>query len=80
MKSDATDAQYKYLITDLDLDRIQTLLSLVSGVIVDLIEKRAIVPAEALDNDPDWPEMDLHQFIARIEQPSPLDPDREHGF
>lgn len=80
MQHDGSEAQYKYLITDLDLDRIQILLGLVRDVISEVIAKRQILPVDALDNGPDYLEMNMHEYIAHITERSPIDPNGDHGF
>ena len=80
MNRDELDPQYKYLITDLDLDRIQNLVHLVASVIGEVIAKREIKPVNELDNDPDYLEMNMHEYIAHMMESSPLDPHGKHGF
>lgn len=72
-----TDADYTYLLTDTDLNRLQILISMLEDAVTHLFQKRKLVPADELDSDPDCVEMSYCELSCTIADPPTPSPCRQ---
>ena len=69
-----SDAEYRYLLTDRDVDKLQSLISLFRGALFELLEKRQLETPSELDTHPDYYEMRLGELSAKLSEPGQRGP------
>ena len=72
-----TEAEYTYILTNEDLDRIQRLISMLEDAVTDLFQVRKLAPVEELDTDLNVNEMCYHQLSCQMTDNSPDPRDRQ---
>jgi|GEM_PF-5650431 len=69
-----SDAEYRYLLTDRDVDKLQMLISLLRSAVFELLEKRQLETPSELDSHPDYYEMRLNELSAKMSEPGSRGP------